>query len=145
MGDIRETRDGCDSCPGPFGGPRNRKKQGNGGNRRSQGNRGNRRGGGLEANRRSGGNGRNRVNQGSKKKNGGGAKTAAEELAAKAGAVVPGKLPQGRRPPKPKNFDDLLKGNSKLAMVTGTEIGQNRILTVARKMATDQETIDLPT
>ena len=30
------------------------------------------------------------------KKNGGGAKTAAEELAAKAGAVVPGKLPQGR-------------------------------------------------
>ena len=29
-------------------------------------------------------------------KNGGGAKTAAEELAAKAGAVVPGKLPQGR-------------------------------------------------
>jgi len=128
-GDIRETRDGCDSCPGPFGGPRNRKKeggsggsnggnkrkQGNGGNRRSQGNRGNRRGGGLEANRRSGGNGRNRVNQGSKKKNGGGAKTAAEELAAKAGAVVPGKLPQGRRPPKPKNFDDLLKGNSKFA------------------------------
>ena len=24
QGDIRETKDGCDPCPGPFGGPRNR-------------------------------------------------------------------------------------------------------------------------
>lgn len=27
-GDIRETRDGCDGCPGPFGGPRDRSKEG---------------------------------------------------------------------------------------------------------------------
>jgi len=27
-GDIRETRDGCSSCPGPFGGPRDRSKEG---------------------------------------------------------------------------------------------------------------------
>lgn len=26
-GDIRETRDGCDGCPGPFGGPRDRKAE----------------------------------------------------------------------------------------------------------------------
>ena len=32
-----------------------------------------------------------------------------------------------------------------MAMVTGTAISLNQILTVARKMATDQETIDLPT
>jgi len=107
-GDIRETRDGCKNCPGPFGGPRNRKNEGNsesnnggnrknqsngGGNRKSQGNAGNRRngGGGNGGNRRNGGNGGNRrnggnVNQGAKKNNrngGGGAKTAAETLAAK--------------------------------------------------------------
>lgn len=119
-GDIRETRDGCDGCPGPFGGPRNRKKEGgsgssNGGNRKSQGN-----GGGSRRNQGNGGNRRNgnggNRNKGSKKNNrngGGQAKTAAEALAAKAGALVPGKLPQGRRPPKPKNFDELIKGNSK--------------------------------
>jgi len=138
-GDIRETRDGCDGCPGPFGGPRNRNKDGgnsgggngnkrknssNGGNRRNQGNnaQASRRSGGSGngGNRRNGGNhkpqGGNRRNNGGRKNNrsnGGVAKTAAEELAAKAGGVVPGKLPQGRRPPKPKNFDQLLKGNSK--------------------------------
>merc|ERR1712064_259200 len=118
QGDIRETRDGCDGCPGPFGGPRNRekdggnsgksksgtRKNGNSGGRKSQGNGRNH----AEANRRSG-NGGNRRNGVS----GGSARNQAEELAAKAGAVVPGKLPEGRRPPKPKNFDQLLKGNSK--------------------------------
>jgi len=91
------------------------KNQGNsvGANRRSGGS-------GNSANRRNGGNrntqGGNRRNQGGRKnnrKNAGGAKTAAEELAAKAGGVVPGKLPKGRRPPKPKNFDQLLAGNEK--------------------------------
>lgn len=39
-GDIRETRDGCDGCPGPFGGPRNRTAEaaGGGGNGRKNGN-----------------------------------------------------------------------------------------------------------
>merc|ERR1712064_147005 len=140
QGDIRETRDGCDGCPGPFGGPRNRekdggnsgksksgtRKNGNSGGRKSQGNGrnhaeanrrsgngGNRRNGVSGGSRRNQGNGANRRNQAGKKnnRNGGGARTQAEELAAKAGAVVPGKLPEGRRPPKPKNFDELLKGN----------------------------------
>ena len=40
---------------------------------------------------------------------------------------------------------EIITMRAKMAMVTGTAIGRNRILTVARKIATDQETIDLPT
>ena len=36
---MRETKDGCDPCPGPFGGPRNRTAEagGSGGARRNGG------------------------------------------------------------------------------------------------------------
>ena len=40
---------------------------------------------------------------------------------------------------------EIITMRAKMAMVTGTAISLNRIRTVARKMATDQETIDLPT
>ena len=40
---------------------------------------------------------------------------------------------------------EIITMRAKMVMVTGTAISLNRILTVARKMATDQETIDLPT
>ena len=40
---------------------------------------------------------------------------------------------------------EIITMHAKMAMVTGTVISLNRTLTVARKMATDQETIDLPT
>ena len=37
-GDVRETKDGCDPCPGPFGGPRNRTVEaGAGGGSRNSG------------------------------------------------------------------------------------------------------------
>ena len=32
-GDIREKKDGCDPCPGPFGGPRDRKAEAKAGNK----------------------------------------------------------------------------------------------------------------
>ena len=84
QGDIRETRDGCDDCPGPFGGPRNREKEGgnsgngnggkrkngNSGGRKSQSNGRNH----AEASRRSGngGNRKNGVNGGSRRNQGNG-------------------------------------------------------------------------
>ena len=40
---------------------------------------------------------------------------------------------------------EIITMRAKMEMVTGTAISLNQILTVARKMATDQETIDLPT
>ena len=40
---------------------------------------------------------------------------------------------------------EIITMRAKMVMVTGTAISLNRIRTVARKMATDQETIDLPT
>ena len=40
---------------------------------------------------------------------------------------------------------EIITMRAKMAMVTGTAINRNQILTVARKMATDQGTIDLPT
>ena len=40
---------------------------------------------------------------------------------------------------------EIITMRAKMEMVTGTAISLNQTLTVARKMATDQETIDLPT
>ena len=40
---------------------------------------------------------------------------------------------------------EIITMHAKMAMVTETAISRNQIRTVARKMATDQETIDLPT
>ena len=40
---------------------------------------------------------------------------------------------------------EIITMRAKMEMVTGTAISRNQTLTVARKMATDQETIDLPT
>ena len=37
QGDIRETRDGCKECPGPFGGPRNRTAEAGNGGRQGKG------------------------------------------------------------------------------------------------------------
>merc|ERR1711892_1660685 len=97
-GDVRETKDGCDPCPGPFGGPRNRTAEaggrsgGNGGGakvasrksnsiprasgiKQSGSGGGRRRGGGAK--RKNGGsrNGGQKRSGGSPKRNGGGRKT----------------------------------------------------------------------
>lgn len=71
-GDIRETRDGCDGCPGPFGGPRNRTAEAGGG-RRGGGGRKAPTGGTRAA---SGGKRNGGKRNGGGKKNGGGRKAA---------------------------------------------------------------------
>ena len=40
---------------------------------------------------------------------------------------------------------EIITMRAKMGMVTGTAISRNQTLTVARKMAMDQETVDLPT
>eukprot|EP00090_Calanus_glacialis_P022675 TRINITY_DN34963_c0_g1_i1.p1 TRINITY_DN34963_c0_g1~~TRINITY_DN34963_c0_g1_i1.p1 ORF type:complete len:316 (-),score=83.26 TRINITY_DN34963_c0_g1_i1:167-1081(-) len=92
-GDVRETKDGCDPCPGPFGGPRNRtaeaggsrggvggakvpgRKSNNKAGGRKQAGGGSRRGG---AAKKTNGGGRNRGQSrkgGNQKRNGGGRKS----------------------------------------------------------------------
>eukprot|EP00088_Acartia_fossae_P011443 TRINITY_DN15814_c0_g1_i1.p1 TRINITY_DN15814_c0_g1~~TRINITY_DN15814_c0_g1_i1.p1 ORF type:complete len:326 (-),score=91.85 TRINITY_DN15814_c0_g1_i1:33-1010(-) len=82
FGDPRETQDGCDPCPGPFGGPRNRTAEAGGGNGGGGGAGGRKSGGGgnggnRAGNRNGGGNGgRKGGNAGGRngiRRNGGGA------------------------------------------------------------------------
>merc|ERR1712131_419485 len=69
-GDVRETKDGCDPCPGPFGGPRNRTAEAGarGGSGQAAGKR---KTGGNKVGGRAKATGRNQKNGASNRRNGG--------------------------------------------------------------------------
>merc|ERR1711872_459121 len=70
-GDVRETKDGCDPCPGPFGGPRNRTAEAGGGARNSGGQRKSGGSSRTEASSSGGARGHGASNGGGARRNGG--------------------------------------------------------------------------